>query len=59
MEECWIIYDNKTGKVYSESEFMWSHCVGTFYTTQEAATTVIERDGLDKSHVGTIHLYKY
>ena len=59
MNECWIIYDHKTGKVYSESEYMWSICVGTFYPTQAAATAVIERDGLDKSHVGTIHLFNF
>lgn len=57
MDECWIIYNFKTGKIYSASEFMWSHCVGTFFPTKEDAYKTIEKDSLDRQHVGTIHLF--
>lgn len=59
MKECWIIYDHATGKVYSESEYMWSICVGSFYATKDDAYEVIKRDKLDTSHVGTIHLFNF
>ena len=37
MNECYIIYDTEQHRFYSESEYMWSLCIGTFYPTQEAA----------------------
>lgn len=59
MKECFVLFDAERGLFYSESEFMWSVCVGTFYATQEAAREVIARDGLDPAKVRTIHLFNY
>lgn len=57
MKECYIIYDTEQHRFYSESEFMWSLCIGTFYPTQEAARAVMARDGLDPAKVRTIRLF--
>ena len=59
MKECFVIIDRNTGKVYSESESMWSICVGTYYTTRNAAVDVMLREGIDMSHCGVLHLYNY
>ena len=57
MRECFVLFNTETHTFYSESEFMWSVCVGTFYATQEAAREVIARDGLDPAKVRTVHLF--
>lgn len=59
MKECWIIYDFKNHKVWSDSEHMWSVCVGTFFPTQQAAHDVVYKNKFDVGNVGTIHLYNY
>lgn len=59
MKECFVLFNTETNTFYSESEFMWSLCLGTFYRTQEAARAVIERDHLDTAKVRIIHFYNY
>ena len=59
MKECFVLFNTETNKFYSESEFMWSVCVGTFYPSQEAARAVMQRDHLDPAKVRTVHLYDY
>lgn len=59
MKECFVIIDRNNGKVYSESEYMWSICVGTFYATSDEAVEVMLRDKIDMSHCGVLHLYDY
>ncbi len=57
MKECYIIYDTVQHRFYSESERVWSQCLGTFYPTHEAAREVMARDGLDPARVRTVRLF--
>ncbi len=57
MKECFVLFNTATNKFYSESEYMWSLCIGTFYPTQEAARAVMARDGLDPAKVRTVRLF--
>lgn len=59
MKECWVIYNSEKGTFWSESECMWSICVGTFYPTQEDAHEVMDLCGHDKRVVRTIHLFNF
>ncbi|MBR1809553.1 MAG: hypothetical protein IJ776_09245 [Paludibacteraceae bacterium] len=59
MKECFVLFDVEQHKFYSESESLWSVRIGTFYRTKEDARAAMQRNGLDSSKVGTIHLFDF
>lgn len=59
MKECFVLFNVEQHKFYSESESLWSVCIGTFYRTKEDARAAMQRNGLDSSKVRTIHLFDF
>ena len=59
MNECWVIYDVQSHKFWSDSERVWSVCVGTFFPTEEEAHIARQYHKHDVGRVRTIHFYNY